>query len=56
MFGNDADFSGIPEKGEKLFVSEIIQKAFVEVNEEGSEAAAATGTHLVALEIRANYF
>lgn len=41
MFSDKADFSNLSE--EALKVSKVIQKAMIEVNEEGSEAAAVTG-------------
>lgn len=42
-FGDDADFSRLCENGRGLMISKVLHQTFVEVTEEGTEAAAATG-------------
>ena len=48
-FDQRADFSAMAETREGLYVSEVWQKSFVDVNEEGTEAAAVTGVRMTAL-------
>ncbi|KAI8428544.1 hypothetical protein MSG28_007312, partial [Choristoneura fumiferana] len=47
---NDSGLSGILEKPEQVYVSEAVQKAYIKCDETGSEAAAANGNVLIALE------
>lgn len=49
-----ADFSNMISKSEKAWISRVLQKTYMDVNEEGTEAAAVTAVVMAAKGIEMN--
>ncbi|KAM4694704.1 serpin I2 [Discoglossus pictus] len=55
MFNQNCDLSGITDSS-NIFISKVVQKVSIEINEEGSEAAAATGMQVAAMSLSNHSF
>uniref|UniRef100_A0A803J867 WD repeat domain 49 n=1 Tax=Xenopus tropicalis TaxID=8364 RepID=A0A803J867_XENTR len=55
IFNEGCDLSGITESP-NLYISKVFQKVFLEINEEGSEAAASTGMQVSAMSMSSHRF
>uniref|UniRef100_A0A2K5Q8Z8 Serpin family I member 2 n=1 Tax=Cebus imitator TaxID=2715852 RepID=A0A2K5Q8Z8_CEBIM len=56
IFSGGCDLSGITDSSE-VYVSQVMQKVFFEINEDGSEAATSTGIHIpVIMSLARNQF
>jgi serpin B len=51
-FSDDADFSRLSDQGKNLMISKVLHQTFVDVSEEGTEAAAATGIVMMPKGVR----
>ncbi len=54
-FTNDADFSGMTGKHD-LFIEKVKHKAFISIDEQGTEAAAATSVHMTLKAVQSTLF